>query len=179
MCVSHNIIVLITKTIFSGISLKLVPFSFRPIINLGPSQYMLSWGKKNCLPIWQKWWKKGFLSFSAKIFFGTLLTMYLEGSSTGKHIIPNLELVFFFPFISKNIPLIPLYVLYSYFVCMEFSSNRPLGRFDLVVAMSVPASGTLGLVPFPCDFFRGLSLALRSHDQFEASDWSTLLHYQT
>ena len=31
-------------------------------------------------------------------------------------------------------------------------------------------------VPFPCNFFRGLSLALRSHDQFEASDWSTLLH---
>ena len=34
-------------------------------------------------------------------------------------------------------------------------------------------------VPFPCDLFWGLSLALRSHDQFEASDWSTLLHYQT
>ena len=26
-------------------------------------------------------------------------------------------------------------------------------------------------VPFPCDFFQGLSLALRSHDQFEVSHW--------
>ena len=30
-------------------------------------------------------------------------------------------------------------------------------------------------VPFPCEFFRGLSLALRSHDQIPASHWSTLL----
>ena len=30
-------------------------------------------------------------------------------------------------------------------------------------------------VPFHCNFFLGLSLALRSHDQFQASRWSTLL----
>ena len=30
-------------------------------------------------------------------------------------------------------------------------------------------------VPFQCKFFLGLSLALRSHDQFQASHWSTLL----
>jgi hypothetical protein len=29
-------------------------------------------------------------------------------------------------------------------------------------------------VPFPCNFFRGLSLALWSHDQFKASHWSNL-----
>ena len=34
-------------------------------------------------------------------------------------------------------------------------------------------------VPFSCYLFWGLSLALRSHDEFKASDWSTLLHYQT
>ena len=32
-------------------------------------------------------------------------------------------------------------------------------------------------VPFSCNLFWGLSLVLRSHDQFEASDWSTLLPY--
>ena len=32
-------------------------------------------------------------------------------------------------------------------------------------------------VTFPCNFFRGLLLALRSHDQFEASHWPTLLPY--
>ena len=29
-------------------------------------------------------------------------------------------------------------------------------------------------VPFPCYFFSGLLMALRSHDQFKASDWSTI-----
>ena len=28
-------------------------------------------------------------------------------------------------------------------------------------------------IPFPCNFFRGLLLALRSHDKFQASHWST------
>ena len=37
----------------------------------------------------------------------------------------------------------------------------------------------LSVCAIGCSFFRGLSLALRSHDQFEACDWSTLLHYQT
>ena len=32
-------------------------------------------------------------------------------------------------------------------------------------------------VPFSCDFFLGLSLVLRSHDQIPASHWSTLLPY--
>ena len=29
-------------------------------------------------------------------------------------------------------------------------------------------------VPFPCPFLKGLSLALRSHDKFQASHWSTM-----
>ena len=45
MCVSHKISVFITKTIFSCISLKLVPFSFRPIKNPGPSQCVPFWGE--------------------------------------------------------------------------------------------------------------------------------------
>ena len=32
-------------------------------------------------------------------------------------------------------------------------------------------------VPFSCNLFRGLRLVIRSHDQFGASDWSTLLPY--
>ena len=32
-------------------------------------------------------------------------------------------------------------------------------------------------VPFSCDFFQGLLLVLRSHDQIPASHWSTLLPY--
>ena len=55
---------------------------------------------------------------------------------------------------------------------MYFHQIGPLGRFDLVVAMSIYLS-----VPFPCEFFQGLSLALRSHDQIPASHWSTLLPY--
>ena len=65
-------------------------------------------------------------------------------------------------------------------IIAPFSPNRPLGRFGLVVAMSVSANWLGGWdVPFPCNFFRGLSLALRSHDQFGASHWSTLLPYPT
>ena len=48
-----------------------------------------------------------------------------------------------------------------------FSSNRPTGPIrssSRIVCV---------FVPFPCDFFRGLSLALRSHDQIPASHWST------
>ena len=47
-----------------------------------------------------------------------------------------------------------------------FSKNRPLGRFFIIVAMSVCLSVCLTVslsVPSRCDFFRGLSLALRSH----------------
>ena len=62
------------------------------------------------------------------------------------------------------------YQLFWYFTLAlpRFSKNRPLGRFFLVVAMSVCLSVYLSVclsVPSPCDFFRGLSLALRSHDQ--------------
>ena len=35
----------------------------------------------------------------------------------------------------------------------------------------------LNVVPSQLNFFRGLSLALRSHDQIPASHWSTLLPY--
>ena len=58
-----------------------------------------------------------------------------------------------------------------------FHRIGPLGRFDLVVAMSVVCIFLYLFVPFPCDIFRGLSLALRSHDQIPASHWSTLLPY--
>ena len=54
----------------------------------------------------------------------------------------------------------------------QFSSNRPTGPIrssSRYVRMSVCVVS----VPFPCDFFRGLSLALRSHDQIPASHWST------
>ena len=53
----------------------------------------------------------------------------------------------------------------------SFHQLGPLGRVGLVVAMSLCCRL---LVPFPCDFCRGLSLALWSHDQFEASHWSAL-----
>ena len=38
-------------------------------------------------------------------------------------------------------------------------------------------SECLSDVPFSCNLFWGLSLAITSHDQFKASDWSTLFHY--
>ena len=53
------------------------------------------------------------------------------------------------------------------------NKNLPLGRFFLIVAMSVRPSVSIYLVPSQCDFFRGLSLALRSHDQIPASHWWT------
>ena len=56
-------------------------------------------------------------------------------------------------------------------VIFYFHRIGPLGRFDHRVAMSVCVFVCL-FVPFPCDFFRGLSLALRSHDQIPASHWS-------
>ena len=46
---------------------------------------------------------------------------------------------------------------------LYFQSIGPLGRCFHRVAMSVG--------PLLCYFFRGLSLALRSQDQFKASDW--------
>ena len=36
----------------------------------------------------------------------------------------------------------------------------------------------ISVCPLFMSFFLGLSFALRSHDQFKASDWLTLIHYQ-
>ena len=58
----------------------------------------------------------------------------------------------------------------------DFHQLGPLGRVGLVVTESVCLFVCL-FVPFPCDFFLGLSLVLRPHDQIPASHWSTLLHY--
>ena len=58
----------------------------------------------------------------------------------------------------------------------NFHQLGPLGRVGLVVDTSVCLCVCL-FVPFPCNFFRGLSLVLRSHDQIPASHWSTLLSY--
>ena len=57
----------------------------------------------------------------------------------------------------------------------QFSKNRTLGRFFHRVAMSVYIYIYICICPLPMGFFWGLSLALRSHDQFKASHWSTLL----
>ena len=55
-----------------------------------------------------------------------------------------------------------------------FTNSAPLGWDDLVVGMSMYVCIYL-YVPFPCNFFQGLSLALRSHDQFNTFHWSTPL----
>ena len=52
------------------------------------------------------------------------------------------------------------------------SALRPLWSSSRDVSLCMYVS-----VPSQRYFFRGLSLALRSHDQFEASHWSTLLPY--
>ena len=67
------------------------------------------------------------------------------------------------------------YETHAYFA---FSKNQPLGRFFLVVAMSICPYVHMYIyiyVSSPCDFFRGLSLALRSHDQIPTSHWSSPL----
>ena len=63
---------------------------------------------------------------------------------------------------------------------LAFFANKTLtGTVGLVVAMSVLA-GYIYIYMSPSHvIFLGLSLALRSHDQFEASHWSTLLPYRT
>ena len=48
----------------------------------------------------------------------------------------------------------------------ELVIESPCPSVCLFVCVSVCAIG--------CSFFRGLSLALRSHDQFQASHWSSL-----
>ena len=62
--------------------------------------------------------------------------------------------------------------MYSY----HFQSIGPLDRCFHRVAMSVYISVCLSVCPLFMLFFLCLSLALRSHNQFKASDWSTLLH---
>ena len=57
--------------------------------------------------------------------------------------------------------------------CVIFKESA-LRRFFHRVAISVLLSVCLS-VPFSCNIFLGLSSALRSHEQFKASDWSTLL----
>ena len=59
-----------------------------------------------------------------------------------------------------------------------FQSIDPLSRCFHRVAMSVFISVCLS-IPFPCYFFSGLLMALRSHDQFKASDWSTIPPHPT
>ena len=54
---------------------------------------------------------------------------------------------------------------------LRLFKESALGRFFHTVTMSVCVFATC---PFSCNFFRGLSLALRSHDQVPASHWSTL-----
>ena len=52
-----------------------------------------------------------------------------------------------------------------------FTESAPLGRFSHRVVMSV----VLGFCAIKCSCFLGLSLALRSHDQFQDSHWSSPL----
>ena len=70
-------------------------------------------------------------------------------------------------------PLIPITVKYLNMIELlfrrgdkqQFSMNWPLGRFFLVIAMSV--HGWLAVSPSHA-IFVGLSLALRSHDQIRS-----------
>ena len=66
--------------------------------------------------------------------------------------------------------------IYIYLYRNYIFKESALGRFFHRVAMSVYAYICV-YVPFSCNFFRGLSLALRSHDQIPASHSSTLLPY--
>ena len=54
---------------------------------------------------------------------------------------------------------------------MIFTESTPLGQFNHRVAMSV----CVWFCAIGCSFFQGLSLSLRSHDQFQASHWSSHL----
>ena len=59
-------------------------------------------------------------------------------------------------------------LLVRYFLLFKESALRPILSSSRDVRLSVCL-----FVPFPCDFFQGLLLALRSHDQIPASQWST------
>ena len=53
----------------------------------------------------------------------------------------------------------------------RFSQTRPHWA-ELVIELPCPCV-CLFVCAIGCSFFRGLSLALRSHDQFQASHWSS------
>ena len=55
---------------------------------------------------------------------------------------------------------------------LQFSPTLPSGP-----SRSSSHNVHVYICPLPAYFFQGLSLALRSHDQFKASHWSTLLPY--
>ena len=58
-------------------------------------------------------------------------------------------------------------------LCNVFTNSAPLGQVGHIVAVSVCVSVCLFVCAIGCSFFRGLSSALRSHDQFQASHWSS------
>ena len=68
-----------------------------------------------------------------------------------------------------GVGLVSILLLLTLLLLVIFSPTRPSG-------MSWSSSCDVRVLslffPFPCDFFQGLSLALWSHDQFEASHWS-------
>ena len=68
---------------------------------------------------------------------------------------------------------LPRLVLYKFIADLQnviFSESGPLGPFSHRVAMSV----CLCVCAIGCSFFLGLSLAMRSHDQFKASHWGKI-----
>ena len=64
-----------------------------------------------------------------------------------------------------------LMIIRTYF---HWFGPTALGRFSHRVAMSVCLFVCLCVCAIGCSFFQGLSLALRSQDQFQASHWSSL-----
>ena len=59
-------------------------------------------------------------------------------------------------------------------VDLIFTNSAPLGRVGYRVAMSVCVFVCECFCAIGCSFFGCSSLALRSHDQFQASHWSSL-----
>ena len=68
-----------------------------------------------------------------------------------------------------------LFKRFSGFYRVIFTESAPLGRFSHRVAMSLCLSVCLSeVLRHRVQFFLGLSLALMSHDQFQASHWSSI-----
>ena len=57
-----------------------------------------------------------------------------------------------------------------------FSLNRPHWA-DSIIESLFPFMCVLGVCAIGCSFFLGLSLVLRSHDQFQTSHWSSHPHH--